>query len=250
MRKKFFRYYIKLKILVILLLICNSYIVYTQESYFEYYRLRNQYLALKENNLKDSVFQLMLTYELPINELKLLKRNSNSKINKKAIKKKLKLRKAKRYESQYENKLKAIFKADQDVRKLSKGDSMRMVKMYSIDSLNKISLKALIDKYGYPTYEIVGEQSIKYFGVLMNHYVYDTNWVTVDKINYYFNRGSMDAFWSMWAIDKHLMLFEKVDVSYFNLFFTLVNKMEPNTALVNERRRKYGYSSTNRISKR
>ena len=77
---------------------------------------------------------------------------------------------------------------------------------------------------------------------MMNHYIYDTNWVNVAKINHYFDIGCMDAYWSMWAIDKHLMLYEKADLSFFNLFFFSVEKMEPNHKLVNERRARYGFN--------
>jgi hypothetical protein len=232
----------KLKHLILIILTIHAFITSAQISYFEYYKLRNAYISTNDTKVKNSLFPKLITYELPIREIKLLKKSTKSKTNKREIKRKLKIRKRRPYETHYEKKLKELFDADQKVRKLSEKDTLRNEKMKNVDSLNKISLKALIDKYGYPNYELVGEKSIKYFGVLMNHYVYDTSWVTVDKINHYFDTGCIDAFWAMWAIDKHLILYEKVEFSFFNLFFKSVEKMEPNPSIIEERRSRYGFN--------
>ena len=230
-------------ILVLLFFIVKSVNGQITYSYFNYYKMRN--MIFSEKNIDsltvDSIFIEMLKYELPIYEIKYLKKKCStlpylSEELKLQIKLKLKLRKNKVINSDYSASIKKIYDLDQKSRKVKKGQNNFLL----TDSLNKIDLLKLIQKYGIPTYSSVNDETIERFGLLINHYILDDNFVNLDKIDYYFDNGAISGFWATWAIDKYLIVVCNRDKSYFNRFFINKFQFETNKNLIVERLKKYG----------
>jgi hypothetical protein len=70
----------------------------------------------------------------------------------------------------YFEQIKEIFEVDQDVRLKSKpGKELPNYLVYAIDIANNYKLHRLIDQYGYPTKENIGEEGMRYFNLSILH---------------------------------------------------------------------------------
>jgi hypothetical protein len=70
----------------------------------------------------------------------------------------------------YFKQIKEMFEVDQDIRLKSKpGKELPNYLVYTIDIAHNYRLHLLIDQYNYPSKEVIGEEGIKYFNLLILH---------------------------------------------------------------------------------
>jgi hypothetical protein len=214
----------------------------TDEGYFEYYQLKNRLFRESDHHDNDSIFNKMIAFEIPLNEVNSLIKKvkkaqfDNKKIYLSSLKAKKLKRKTKNYNTEYQSKLKELYVKDQKYRK-----NYRNVEKWSIevDSLNSIQIQMLINKYGLPTYSNVNDETINMFGVLLNHQVFDSSLVDIEKVNTYFKQGCISPMFTTLLIDKYSVLVKKQS-SYFNIFSPKFNLSNEEQIIFDERRKKYG----------
>lgn len=101
--------------------------------------------------------------------------------------------------------------------------------VYCVDTSNEFRIKELVNKYGYPTKDLVGEEGLKDFWLLVQHIAFDTDFQQecLDKCNF----GPMEY--------MHLYDRIKVNKSLSQKYGTQLNKPilnleETNTARVED----------------
>jgi hypothetical protein len=183
----------------------------SQNPIFDYYKFERQARIFKEQNQLDSSLVCYLkalecNSECPISVLesalkistKLENTESSSKLKTEIQKQKLK------FNSDYSNEIKRIFKEDQRARGAK---NMRIAEKYRvcqsqgncsenkisqyraaldewnyIDSTNIVQLLSLINKYGFPSENVVGQNEYDKAHIIMLHFDRDTNNVILGPI--------------------------------------------------------------------
>ena len=75
-------------------------------------------------------------------------------------------------DKQLQKKIIKMAKTDQEVRNLAMNDSQNkklIKKVYETDCQNIITLKKIINKHGWPTFDLVGKRASKSFWLLVQH---------------------------------------------------------------------------------
>jgi hypothetical protein len=187
------------------------------------------------------------------NELHKLSQIIRKNVSALSVKKELRARLKNKVESQnkgsnekYKSSLESIYNKDQKFRKKKK---KKEPWDNTVDSLNFICIKKLMDEYGLPNICLVGNKGVAQFEIIINHAIFDSTLVTIDRLNRYLDEGCMSPFWFAFAVDKFLVFSKKEDPFFYFVPHKNWNILTPEEKEgIVDRRKLYGLEKVKIVS--